>query len=489
MKTAMTLTFASSLTDFTQVNSSFDSAVLRIAYPGLNRNHSFISKETFEKAMKTIYNCPVVAHYDRETDSFGGHDIEVVSGADGELYLANLTTPVGVIPESARTWWAEVAEEDGTTHEYLHTEVLLWKRQEAYRKLKRDGVTAHSMEITVLNGEQVDNVFKIYDFEFTAFALIGVEPCFESSGMALFSAKEFVTEYQKMMQELKEYAAKVDTPDGDDDTHPENLTEGGETGLEEKFEAMEAEQQTETEITETPEAEQSEDAFALTSNLTEEVCRALSAETVGREWGEMSRYYYVDCDFELNEVYCWDCEDWLLYGFTYTVSGDSVTVDFESRKRMKYAIVEFDEGEQGSPFAQAFAQISEQYHEIDQWNAEHAADAERIDEMSRELEELRGFQREVQQERENAAREAVFAQFADLDGSADFDALREHASEYDVDTLTEKCYALRGRLHIPAAFALNEQKTPKIKIDSSDLEDDVSDDPYGGIVEKYRKKK
>ena len=321
MKTAMTLTFASSLTNFEEVNSSFDSAVLRVAYPGLNRNHSFISKETFERAMKTIYNCPVVAHYDRDTDSFGGHDVEIVSGTDGELYLVNQTTPVGVIPESAKTWWANVEEEDGSIHEYLHTEVLLWKRQEEYRKLKRDGVTAHSMEITVLDGERVDDVFEIRDFEFTAFALIGVEPCFESSSMALFSAKEFVTEYQKMMQELKEFTAKVDTPEiGDDDTHPENAKEGGEMGLEERIEAMEAEPEQEIETSVTPEPEQNDDNFALSSNLIEEIQRSLSTETVSREWGEMSRYYYVDCDLELGEVYCWDCGQTFLPTITNATS-------------------------------------------------------------------------------------------------------------------------------------------------------------------------
>ena len=39
----------------------------------------------------------------------------------------------------------------------------------------------YPMEITVKDGELIDGVFHIYDFEFTAFALIGVAPCFESS--------------------------------------------------------------------------------------------------------------------------------------------------------------------------------------------------------------------------------------------------------------------------------------------------------------------
>ena len=184
MEKVMSMTYASSLTDLCEVNSSFDKGVLRVAYHGLNRNGSSISKDAFERSIQTMFGCPVVCNYDRDTDTLGGHDVEVVRDSEGGLRLVNSTQPVGCIPESARYWWDTVTEEDGTEHEYLYVEALLWKRQEAYRKIKKDGVTAHSMEITVKDGELVDGVYHIYDFEFTAFALIGVTPCFESSSIS-----------------------------------------------------------------------------------------------------------------------------------------------------------------------------------------------------------------------------------------------------------------------------------------------------------------
>ena len=76
---------------------------------------------------------------------------------------------------------------------------------------------------------------------------------------------------------------------------------------------------------------QDNDNFALTSNVVEEICNSLSAEKVQREWGECSRYSFVDCDLEAMEVYCWDRNDWLLYGFGYKLNGDSVVIDFESK--------------------------------------------------------------------------------------------------------------------------------------------------------------
>ena len=85
MKKVLNLTFASSLMKLCEVNSSFDSGVLRIAYPGKNRNGSFISKQTFEKCIESIYNCPIVTNYDRDTDTLGGHDMDVVTDKDGNL--------------------------------------------------------------------------------------------------------------------------------------------------------------------------------------------------------------------------------------------------------------------------------------------------------------------------------------------------------------------------------------------------------------------
>jgi len=209
MEKVLQMTYASSLTDLCSFNSSFDRGVLRVAYCGDNQNRSSISKKTFEKCLHTMFDCPIVCNYDRETDTLGGHDMEVVRDGDGSLRIVNSTTPVGCIPESAKYWWDQVEEEDGTVHEYLFVEALLWKRQEAYRKIKKDGITAHSMEITVKDGEMVDGIFNIYDFEFTAFALIGVKPCFESAALEMYSKQDFKKQLSEMMQDLKESFSMV----------------------------------------------------------------------------------------------------------------------------------------------------------------------------------------------------------------------------------------------------------------------------------------
>ena len=233
----MRIVFSSAISDWTERNSSFDSGVLRVAYTGRNRNNSFISKETFERCIQSIYNCPIVCRYDRDSDEIGAHDMELVEDADGSLKIVNITQPVGVIPESAKYWWEEI-EDDSGLHEYLCVEALIWKRQEAYQKIKDDGITSESMEISIKEGEMVDGVYVIKRFEFTAFCLLGTaEPCFESASLETFSYDGFKEKLADMMQDLKETFSMAQ-PSQEVGIHPQNYSEGGEEVLEQKVALM-----------------------------------------------------------------------------------------------------------------------------------------------------------------------------------------------------------------------------------------------------------
>lgn len=512
----LNLTYASSLTNLCEVNSSFDSGVLRIAYAGVNRNGSYISRDAFERGIKTIFNCPIVCNYDRESDTLGGHDMEVVRTHDGQMILVNQTTPVGCIPESANVFWETVEEDDGTTNEYLCADVLLWKRQEAYRKIKTDGIVAHSMEITVKDGENKDGVYHIYDFEFTAFALIGVEPCFESASLTMFSKLDFKQQLSEMMLELKESFSLVNSSSEDDDKLLNHSTKGGEQvldknelitkygldiseldfsidelsyeELDEKLKSMygakdagaEPEEKPAEEVAEEPADEHPVDNFALLQNFLEELTRALEAVKIQREWGESCRYWFADCDMDLREVYCWDSNDWLLYGFSYEMNGDNVEIDFDSKKRKKYIVADFDEGEQKSPFAEVFAQMEQTILEGSGMAAKYQEASDTIESMSGELEELREFKKNTEDAIAKSERDAVFAQFPDLCGVDAFETLKENCSDYDIVTIEDKCYAIRGRQGTPAKFGL-ETKTPKLKVEHEHTENA----PYGGLFEKY----
>lgn len=493
------MAYSSSLSSLCEINSSFDTGVLRIAYTGANRNGSFISKETFERCIDTLYNCPIVCHYDRETDSIGGHDMEFVTSEDGSMHLVNITIPIGVIPESSKYFWNVVEEEDGTEHEYLCADVLIWKRQEAYKKIKEDGITAHSMELTVKDGEMEGGLFVIKDFEFTAFCLLGDEhePCFESSALSLFSYDEMKKQMADMMSDLKNEFSLVVPPVGDNDIHTKNYPmEGGEKVLNEKlalvaeygFEVeklgFSIEDMTLEELREKFEVMKSAEPkadFALAGQIRDEINNALSVEKIECCWGEMTRYHYVDHDHEAMQVYCYDAEDWNLYGFAYSMNGDNVVIDFESKKRMKFAIVDFDEGEQIAPFASIFEEVAKQYTANDtQWSEKYQTASDTITSMNKELGSLRQFKTDAEETAKAAAREEVFAQFEELVGVEEFDTLRENCAEYELDALEEKCYAIRGRRGVTAKFA-QESTTTKLKVDKTH----PANEPYGGLFVRY----
>ena len=54
MSKKMYLTFNSSLSDVCEVNSSFDRGLLRICYPGENRNRSYIAQGDLARCTKTL---------------------------------------------------------------------------------------------------------------------------------------------------------------------------------------------------------------------------------------------------------------------------------------------------------------------------------------------------------------------------------------------------------------------------------------------------
>lgn len=504
-----------SIYDITEINSTFATGKLKIMYLGDNRNGTHFSKKAVENALPTLKNVPIVCHWDDEEGEIGGHDITLVSNSNGELRIKNLTEPCGVVPEHARFYFQTELDESGDEHEYLIADgVILWKRQDVYRHIVTDleGKVKHSMEVHVRNGDTVDDLFDITDFEFTALCLLEkYDPCFEGSELELYTAQNFKQKMEQMLEEMKECFSAINTPDGVEDIqHPQDSSEkGGNKVLEdkkdllakygidestldfsiedftveeltEKFEAMKADAANEGGADEpSMEADGENTGFALTSNIVEEINRELGEITIQREWGECHRYWYVDCDMEACEIYCWDTEDWLLYGFTYTVDGDSINIDFDSKKRKKYVIEDFDGGEQGSPFAAAFSMLEQKILDNAGLEAKYQNASDTISMMDAELNELRQFKTDTEAERERKLKEGVFALFADLVGNESFEDLRSHSDEYTADVIEEKCYALRGR-NAGVKFSL-ENKAPKIPVETTN----INTEPYGGLFTKY----
>lgn len=448
------LVFNSALKNIMSCNESFDQGVLRIAYHGENRNGSYISKEVFEKCLPSMYNVPVVANYMRDDDMIGGHDIEIVR-KDNFPKMVNITHPVGVVPESASNWWELVTEEDGAIHEYLCTDVLLWKRQEAYEKIVSDGIVYESMEIKVKEDHLDNGVYVIDDFEFLAFCLLGnCEPCFESASLATFSSDAFTSELYAMLEEVP----------------------------------------------------------MATRNYLEGVTNKL----VNKKLKLVEKYGLTldDLDFELAAYTIDEVEDKLAairerLGVSQIDEEDPVVTPPEEENPTEHGTD--PDANPGTDESQDSGQDNNQEdveeHSLEEDQTGHAKDDPEDEEdkkpqdnddefacgddekktscaiseedfalLKKELKELREFKNQILSEK----KAELFSMFSDLESNEDFKDLKNNADKYDLTAIEEKCFAIRGRT---ATFSMNQtyKKAPVLPV----LDHEPTYEPYGGVVKKY----
>ena len=524
-----------------EVNRSFDKGVLKIAYHGKNRNGTYISKEAFENALPSLANVPVVTHYLRKEDELGGHDMELITSDDGKLYMVYVTEPVGVVPSSPNCWWEEVEESNGDVHEYLCVEVLLWKRQEAYKLIKESGVVGQSMEITINDGHDGDGMYCIDSFIFTALCLLGDEhePCFESASLNVFGLSSFQAQYQEMLNEFKLAFAQVSGTNpvqgGEEPMNneldvnvpvegtPENVvvdvnistpaeeaveapvaSEGVESGEGENFEEtteepVEAPTEDGTEGSDSdnpaddsngvdgePSDEPVEEKFSLTlmDKLSEIQVALASKESILDPWGyEMPRFCFVDV--QDSDVIFWDAkENWMLMGAPIVESGDKISINFEQMKRKKVLYEDFIDGSTANDWMnQMFTSLSDRL-----------VSTECLNELQGQYDALNGKYTvlyEAEQARiEAEKKEAIAGVFSKFDkllgGDAEFEALKD-AKHESAEALENVCYGLYGRKK--AVFTVENKKTKNVSltIDARSEESSVKEEPYGNELFAWKK--
>lgn len=549
MDKGMWLQYPSSIEQIVEQNESFDSCVIKICYTGKNRNRSSISRQAIEDAIPSIYNCPIVCNYNVSDDTIGGHDVEVVSTNNG-MRLINLTDAIGVIPANCNYYW-ETITDNGTEHDYLCVEAILWKRSAAYTKIKRDGIVSQSMEITVKNGQTVDGFYEINKFIFTAFCLLGddVEPCFESASLEMFSLQQYKQTFQAMMDDFTKHFSMV-TPSQEDDINPQsitqNLSKGGNISLDRtellseygltiedidfniddfsveelknKFDAIKKDKSdddssdeadkhlsdNEADEGEDPATQSNDDSedhseshddddehdFSLTGEqFMSQLFEALSIVKYNDAyWGEMDRYMYVDYDHDASEVYCYDCEDWKLYGFAYSMNGDNVVIDFDSKKRKKFSIVDFDEGCADFNYKHAFeayGNVIVAFKNTELGRIQTESDekfnqaTQLIDDLKTEVSALKEYQKAKQSEERKNAEGKLFERFAELNGIEAFETLRANCAEMELNDIESKCFEIKGR-NTTTNFSVNKSKPTRIVVEKKH-----EDEPYGGLFVQY----
>lgn len=388
------LDFEMTIFDVVDLNKSFASAKVLIAYTGRNRNYSDIGKQAFIDALPSIKNIPLVGRYDVDKDDFGGHDIKVINKEDG-INIVNATIPFGVVPESANQWF-ETRIINGEEKECLFTDVVLWKRQHGYEHIASVGTLGQSMEINIDSYVIDSDGYCIIDkFQFEALTILGddVIPCFENACVQMYSneiVSDFKLQFSEMLREFKELNQSSTTVTDVTMEVDIDKNNGGSTMAEEiKNEVVDEVTETVVEETvdETVENTVEDVAEEVVEETTEEVTDEPVDETVEEKPEETSTEEVIE-------------------------------------ETTEEIVVE----ESSEDYSVLYAELKEKY-----------------DALENEVISLREYKQAKESEERKCAEDALFADYEETIGETEeFKSLKEKASEFSLDALKKECLCIVG---------------------------------------------
>lgn len=454
--------------DYDFKNDKFIKLRIRVCHDGRNRNGSFFSLDSFELAKDSLTNTPLIADVVFDEDGqpqFKSHDMHLEESTTGTRIVYD-EVPIGLIPENCN-----YAIEQHNGRNYVCADAYVWRRYSNYAEdvFERDGDSeiAVSMEIDVQDFiyEKSKNLYRINSYTYMAVTCLG--PDYEPGMMgaqatvATFSGskKAYFTEMQKALKEeldkiytqaageIKEGAVMSEEYSTvEEQDIPEEPTDEAEETVEETDSIEES-------MREDVPGEESEDKkkdFALETNLRDAINEALGSEVIEDSfWGTYPKYTLEDYDASTQVAYVYSYEDGHHYGIGFTVSGDAVTLHYDTRIRKVLDFRDYVPGltpdTTGYNFTAYKDTLQQRYNEA-------------IKEYEAEVAELREFKAKVEAEALSAARAEVLGEFTDLEKVEEFVALCNEADKYtDMEQLRTLCYAIRGK-NIGAANNIHVDK-------------------------------
>lgn len=436
--------FEAKISDVVQINPLFSVCNVRVMYTGKNRNRSFISKESVERALPTLKNIPIVGEYSEESRDFKGHGGKI--DLDTFKYI-HTTKPYGVVPESATYEWEEV---DGK--EYLTIKgCYLWtgRYEEALQVIEQG--KGQSMEIEVTNGywDDREDVYVINDFVFSALCILGdsVEPAFEDARIYAYTLDKdsFKAEFNQMLKELKESLQYSCTKGVNEVTLQELL-----------------------------------DKYSLTvEDLTE---KGIDVENITLEELEGK----IKELFQVNDPEPQQQDSGQQPQEPSQNDGEPVQEPVQDGKGgNEPSNPQAGEGDgEKIDKAEFEAKIKEYQNQVSDLEAKLKQAQEKIDSLTTELEDLKQFKlNTLRKEHEEKAKD-IFVKFGlSEDEVADIDV-----HKFTLEEIEEKCYAILGKklMNKKLDFSVNNGVKVKVNLDLDKSPED--DDPYGDLFEKYNKK-
>ena len=492
-----------------QINEEFGKYRCRVMALGKNRNGSYFSKEAVDEAIPSIKSIPIVGflYEDKNGWHMKGHEHEVVQ-ENGELVYKSKCVPYGVVPADSEFGYEDVTEEDGSVATYLYCDAIIWEGRfpEVVKAMNDSSAKfGQSMEINVKKAKKYTEDKRYIDiqkFSVSALCLLGmddeneaydVEPCFPSCALLSYAEDnqfiELMDEFKSALSDCftnknkEEGGAEMEIentvvePVADDTVIFENA-EGAEpepVQIENdpaQFEGNEPEADAEITPVESEFVSQAKQAFALESKKRHALCKVVEDADY---YGEDKCVYYYLSDYDDNYVYC----DVFVYdkdGFTRDFA--RIAYSYNEQEDKAYLTGEFEKMYVDWLTQAEHDSVIESRNKYEAYKAEHSY-------SNAEYNELAEFKANRLAEDHKNEVEAVLAQFGDLEGTEEFELLKQNALNIDkIEVLEDKCYALRGRMVKMENNKTDEHKTVIVK-KQTNFESADANELYGGLFAKY----
>lgn len=509
-------------------DSRFTKVKVWIMHTEKNLNNSFFSKESVESALPSLANIPIVGYITSDNANnkdFNGHEQRMIIDKDG-VSIEYLGRVYGIIPETNNAQFEKKTGEDGIEREYLTCEGLLYNKfPESIEIFDRDGTKSQSMELdpTSIEGKfSKEGVYHFTNFKFEAACILGegVTPAMKGSLIEKFSVTSIKEQFTEMLSEFNQYFSQssneVDNKSalqgGSSVNEKQELLEKYENKLEkevfedlqsslDKYSLEELEEklmsyevevdEKQTQEIDSEEEETASTDFSLTSKqFTKELRLQLGQEKYTDDWGwESRKYWYVDHDD--NRVYAEDSQDgYRLVGLNYSVNGDNISIDFESKKSVKIVFQDLEEGAE-TDFSIASSDRLEfetnQAKEIAKSEAkkEFSETESKFDAMQKEIDSLKEFK--VSKEKEEKLE--VISEFSQLPEEI-VKPYIDDIDKYSKEELETLLFAEVGRHNLTFSKSTNDNKNGVITSFNDVYSKPNSNQPaWMELVEQYKSSK
>lgn len=457
------VTFSAKIKPLEKLNEEFTKCAVYVCALGKNRNFSYISQDSADDALESLYNIPIIGHlYSDENGEMhmGGHDRVVEKSKDGQYVFKSLCVPYGVVPLQDNVHYEDIEEPNGDVKTYIVADCLLWTGRfpELLDAIYTDDwMFSQSMEINVLDYEPLEedkNYTNLLRYTYSALCLLGksddpefnTEPCFPESKVVAsdyeFEADNtFMTLLNEFKKDLSAYFMKdhgkegeeimteetnkfIDTPDVPCPTtysatvENEEVVEDGSV----EFSAQEAaESNEETLVNDEPATEP-----AVFENV-EEAAKAQftyfeMAEALRSAMPNSQNVCFYVCDFDDKYVY--------VEREMYDGSACSC-----SKLRCEYT---YDKATNVATLVGDFVEMYVCWLTLEEKN--------KLDSEREHYEELIAYKAQREEQDKENAYDVVLDGFADLAGNEEFDSVVANKMSYDsAEALRNACYVVRGK--------------------------------------------